>query len=171
MIDGAGDPNTSRSFQDAVEALYAVSYSLKFTVKKGLLQLDYGVLPLEGLWWSEDMTTFTADDKSDWKWTLMIMQPPVVTASMATGAIESVRVKKDLPALPLMRFESFTEGFSIQTLHIGPFSEEGPVIEELHRQIEKQGKKRRGKHHEIYLSDIRRAAPEKWRTVIRQPAG
>ncbi len=169
MADGQGDPNNSKSFSEVTEALYAVSYALKFMVKKGDLQIDYGVMPLEGLWWSDDMAAFSVDDKSDWKWTLMIMQPELVDAEMAAAAIDQVKTKKNPVALSLLRFESFKEGPAAQTMHIGPFSEEGPVIARIHAHIEEHGKKRRGKHHEIYLSDIRRAAPEKWKTVIRQP--
>ena len=169
MADGEGDPNNSKSFSEVTEALYAVSYALKFMVKKGDLQIDYGVMPLEGLWWSDDMATFSVDDKSDWKWTLMIMQPELIDPEMAAAAIDQVRTKKNPVALSLLRFESFKEGPAAQTMHIGPFSEEGPVITEIHAHIEERGKKRRGRHHEIYLSDIRRAAPEKWKTVIRQP--
>ena len=169
MADGEGDPNNSKSFSEVTEALYAVSYALKFMVKKGDLQIDYGVMPLEGLWWSDDMATFSVDDKSDWKWTLMIMQPELIDPEMAAAAIDQVRTKKNPVALSLLRFESFKEGPAAQTMHIGPFSEEGPVIAEIHAHIEERGKKRRGRHHEIYLSDIRRAAPEKWKTVIRQP--
>ncbi len=169
MADGEGDPNNSKSFSEVTEALYAVSYALKFMVKKGDLQIDYGVMPLEGLWWSDDMATFSVDDKSDWKWTVMIMQPELIDPEMAAAAIDQVRTKKNPVALSLLRFESFKEGPAAQTMHIGPFSEEGPVIAEIHAHIEERGKKRRGRHHEIYLSDIRRAAPEKWKTVIRQP--
>ena len=169
MLDGEGDPNTSQEFQDAIETLYLVSYALKFMVKKGEIEIDYGVLPLEGLWWSDDMSSFSVEKKSEWKWTLMIMQPEIVTAKMVQEAKEQVKLKKNPTSLPLLRFESFEEGDSAQIMHIGPFSEEGPTIEKLHAFIEGKGKKRRGKHHEIYLSDIRRAAPEKWKTIIRQP--
>lgn len=169
MVDGRGNPNNSGPFGEAVEALYAVSYNLKFMVKKGKLQIDYGVMPLEGLWWSDDMASFSMDDKSDWKWTVMIMQPDLITPEMVTSAIDQVKTKKNPVALSLLRFESYSEGLSAQTMHIGPFSEEGPVVEKIHVYIADSGKQRTGKHHEIYLSDIRRAAPEKWRTVIRQP--
>ncbi|VAW46016.1 conserved hypothetical protein [hydrothermal vent metagenome] len=169
MLDGKGDPNTSQAFQDAIEVLYPVSYALKFMIKKGETGLDYGVLPLEGLWWSDDMSSFSVEKKSEWKWTLMIMQPEIVTTEMVQEAIEQVKTKKNPTSLPLVRFESFEEGESAQIMHIGPFSEEGPTIEKLHASIESNGRKRKGKHHEIYLSDIRRAVPEKWKTIIRQP--
>ena len=169
MIDGEGDPNTSQAFQDAIEALYPVSYSLKFMVKKGDIGIDYGVLPLEGLWWSDDMSTFSVENKADWKWTLMMMQPDFVNEEMVRQALEQVKLKKDPASLPLMRFEPFEEGRVAQVMHIGPFSEEGPTIERLHAFIEENGGERNGKHHEIYLSDIRRANPEKWKTILRQP--
>ena len=156
MADGQGDLNNSKSFSEVTEALYAVSYALKFMVKKGDLQIDYGVMPLEGLWWSDDMATFSVDDKSDWKWTLMIMQPDPVISEMVAAAIDQVRTKKNPVALSLIRFESFKEGSAAQTMHIGPFSEEGPVIDNIHTYIEECGKKRRGRHHEIYLRNDRR---------------
>lgn len=168
MIDGEGDPNTSTSFQQAVEALYTVSYTLKFAIKKST-QTDYGVMPLEGLWWADDMTTFSVDRKSEWKWTLMIMQPEPVTEDRLITTLDEVRKKKNPVALSRLRFESFTEGKAAQIMHVGPFSEEGPTVEKVHAFIEQRGGKLTGKHHEIYLSDIRRAAPEKWKTIIRQP--
>ena len=169
MIDGEGDPNTSQSFQDAIDGLYPLSYTLKFMIKKGEIGIDYGVLPLEGLWWVDDMSLFNIENKENWKWTLMIMQPELVKKEMVAKATEEVRKKKKPVALPLVRFESFAEGKAAQIMHIGPFSEEGPTIEKVHSFIEDSGSKRIGKHHEIYLSDIRRAASEKWKTIIRQP--
>lgn len=169
MIDGQGDPNTSQEFQDAIEALYSVSYALKFMVKKGDMGIDYGVMPLEGLWWSDDMSTFSVDCKEAWKWTLMIMQPEFISQTMVEGAIKQVRAKKNPVSLSQLRFALFEEGEAAQIMHVGPFSEEGPTIEKVHAFIEESGKVRRGKHHEIYLSDIRRADPAKWKTVIRQP--
>ncbi len=169
MIDGEGDPNTSQDYQDAVEALFALSYTLKFMIKKGKLAIDYGVMPLEGLWWADDMSQFAAGNKDKWKWTAMIMQPGHVTTELLGEAVEHVRKKKNPPALPRIRFEAFAEGKAAQTMHIGPFSEEGPTVEKVHKFIEESGCKRSGKHHEVYLSDIRRAAPEKWKTIVRQP--
>ncbi len=169
MIDGEGDPNTSQEFQEAVEALFGLSYTLKFIIKKGKLAIDYGVMPLEGLWWADDMSAFRTGDKDKWKWTVMIMQPEYVTTDLLGQAVEQVRKKKNPPALPKVRFEAFAEGKAAQTMHVGPFSEEGPTIENVHSFIEASGCELSGKHHEIYLSDIRRAAPEKWKTIVRQP--
>jgi hypothetical protein len=169
MIDGAGDPNTSNEFQGAVQAVFSASYTLKFMIKKGPLAIDYGVLPLEGVWWADDMTAFTAGDKASWKWTLMVMQPEYVTAELFEQALVQARKKKNLPALDRLRLEAFHEGLSAQLLHVGPFSAEGPTVELLHHYIEQNGYRRRGKHREIYLSDLRRANPQKLRTIIRQP--
>ena len=132
MIDGEGDPNTSQSFQDAIDVLYPLSYTLKFIIKRGEIGIDYGVLPLEGLWWADDMSSFSVDNKENWKWTLMIMQPELVKKEIVATAIEEVRKKKKPVALPLVRFESFAEGKVGQIMHIGPFSEEGPTVEKLH---------------------------------------
>jgi hypothetical protein len=168
MIDGDGGPGSS-AFKNAIEALYPAAYSLKFMVKKGDLEIDYGVMPLEGLWWSDDMSSFLSGNKEKWKWTLMIMQPDIISKKMVNEALEEVKRKKDPISLSLIRFEPFNEGKSAQTMHMGPFSEEGPTVERVHSFIETAGSKRVKKHHEIYLSDIRRAGPEKWKTVIRQP--
>lgn len=169
MIDGKGDPNTSQEFQEAVNALFNFSYTLKFMIKKNALGIDYGVMPLEGLWWADDMSQFSVENKEDWKWTLMIMQPEHVTVTLVNKTVEQVKKKKDLAALLKVRFEAFSEGKAAQIMHIGPFSEEGPTIEKVHHFIKENGLKLSGKHHEIYLSDIRRAAPEKWKTIVRQP--
>ncbi|MBI3480315.1 MAG: GyrI-like domain-containing protein [Nitrosomonadales bacterium] len=171
MVDGKGDPNTAPEFAAAIEVLFAVSYTLKFMVKKGAQTIDYGVMPLEGLWWADDMSSFATGDKSKWQWTAMIMQPPFISKELVDAANAEVKKKKNPAAIAKLRFEAFTEGQCAQTLHIGPFSEEGPTIVKVHQFIAAQGCKLRGKHHEIYLSDIRRAAPEKWKTIIRQPMG
>lgn len=168
MIDGDGGPNHP-TFQNAIEVLFPLSYTLKFMIKKSDIGIDYGVLPLEGLWWADDMSSFIKDKKDDWKWTLMIMQPELITNEMVVEAVNKVRVKKNPTSLPLVRFESINEGKVAQIMHIGPFSEEGPTVQKLHSFIKDSGKKIIGKHHEVYLSDIRRAAPEKWKTIIRQP--
>ncbi|MHB0989140.1 MAG: GyrI-like domain-containing protein [Bellilinea sp.] len=167
MAYGAGDPNTSPDYQAVVEALFSTAYAVKFMVKKGPTALDYGVMPLEGLWWADDMTTFSVDAKSDWKWTMMIMQPVPVSREMVDAALELGK-KKGLAAISRLRFETFVEGLSAQIMHVGPFSAEGPTVAKVHDFIDAHGQ-RRGKHHEIYLSDIRKADPAKWKTVIRQP--
>jgi hypothetical protein len=169
MIDGQGDPNTSQSFSDAIEALFALSYTIKFAIKKSDLAIDYGVMPLEGLWWTDDMSQFNLDDKSGWKWTLMVMQPEFVKQARIKNAIEQVEKKKNPTALSDIRFETYHEGLCAQIMHIGPFSQEGATVDKIHQFIEQNGFERTGKHHEIYLSDIRKADPKNWKTVIRQP--
>ncbi len=169
MIDGVGDPNTSAEYAQAVEALFSVSYTAKFTVKKGAQGIDYAVMPLEGLWWADDMAAFATRDKAQWQWTMMIMQPDFVEPAVILAAVEAVKRKKDLPALSALRLERITEGLCAQILHVGPFSEEAPTIQRVHDFIDNAGAVRSGKHHEIYLSDVQRADPAKWRTIIRQP--
>lgn len=171
MVDGEGDPNSSKSFADAIEALYPVSYTLKFMVKKGKIGIDYGVMPLEALWWADDLSAFTLGKKDDWKWTVMVMQPEFITREMVDEAVAEVARKKNPVSLPLVRFDAFREGKAAQTLHIGHFSTEGPTIEKVHQFIAANGSHRVGKHHEIYLSDLRRTVPEKWKIIIRQPMG
>lgn len=168
MIDGEGDPNTSPAYAAAIEALFAVAYTAKFMLKKGPQALDFAVMPLEGLWWADDMSAFATGDKSRWKWTMMILQPPCVDATLIGEAIAEVRRKKPLPAVDRLRLDTLAEGRCAQVLYVGPFSGEGPTIERLHAYIASRSALR-GKHHEIYLSDIRRTAPEKWKTLIRQP--
>lgn len=168
MIDGSGDPNIAQEYKDAVEALFAVSYALKFMVKRGK-GVDYGVLPLEGLWWTDDMTQFNIENKETWKWTAMIMQPEYVTEDLVGKSFKQVEMKKNPPALSKLRIESFHEGLSAQIMHIGPYSNEGPTIERIHNFIKKNGYEMNGRHHEIYISDPRRSAPERMKTVIRQP--
>jgi hypothetical protein len=168
-IDGSGDPNTSSAYQDAVESLFSLAYTIKFAIKKSAAASDYGVMPLEGLWWMDDMKQFSVARKHEWKWTMMIMQPAIVAQPMVDACRSELARKKNLAALSKVEFAAFNEGKAAQILHIGPFTEEGPTIEKLHAFIEASGWKLAGKHHEIYLSDIRRAAPAKWKTIIRQP--
>jgi hypothetical protein len=172
MIDGHGDPNTSKAYRDAIAALYATSYTLKFAIKREA-GLDYKVGPLECLWWADDMAEFTTGHKSGWSWSAMIAQPAEVTPQRLAAALDELhRKKKDLPGLSEMRLERLEEGLCGQVLHVGPFSAEGPTIEKLHAFIHSHGygfDGRRQKHHEIYTSDPRRSPPAKWRTIIRQP--
>ena len=168
MVDGKGDPNNSPAYAEADEALFPVSYTAKFAVKKGAQKMDYAVMPLEGLWWADDWSAFVAGDKANWNWTMMIMQPSFVPDQNIEDAIAHVRKKKNLPALHRLRLEEFSEGECAQILHVGPFSAEGPTIEKLHEYILSHGSLT-GKHHEIYLSDVRRADPSKWKTILRQP--
>jgi hypothetical protein len=168
MVDGHGDPNTAVEYTLALEAVFGLSYSIKFAVKKRQ-GIDYGVMPLEGLWWSEDMSSFVNADKSAWDWTAMIRQPDFIEYDL----VEEIRAevaKKSNPAwLGKLRFDLIHEGMCVQMMHLGPFTTEGPHIAWMHRFAQEQGCALNGKHHEIYLSDFRRTAPEKLRTVIRQP--
>jgi hypothetical protein len=168
MVDGKGDPNTSSEFISAIEALYGASFSLKFMSKKER-GLDWTVMALEGLWWADDMEDFDRLDKSRWKWTLMIMQPHQIGPDDFETVKGQLRKKKDNPAVDLLRMERYAEGSSVQVLHVGPFSAEGPAIMRVHEHIKMLSGIPSGKHHEIYLSDTRRVPEEKWKTIIRQP--
>ena len=167
MIDGTGDPNTSPAFQAAVEALYAASYGLKFAIKRGPTGLDHVVMPLEGLWSVPGQTGYPEGAADAWRWTLMLKQPDEVTAEMAADAIHEAAVRKPLVAATKLRLERFHEGSAAQIMHVGPFNAERPTIERLMAFIDEQGHVPTGRHHEIYLSDPARTAPEKLRTVIR----
>ena len=168
MIDGTGDPNTAPAYTEAVEALYAVAYTIKFAIKKGRA-IDFPILPLEGLWWMDDMREYSMEKKDQWKWTMMIAQPDLVGAADVHSAVAEVKKKKDPPALPLLRFDTLDEGDCAQIMHLGPYADEKPTIQKLHAYIAARGASLSGKHHEIYLGDPRRTAPEKLKTVIRQP--
>ena len=169
-VDGHGDPNTSQEFKDVVSSLYPLAYALKFAVKKRQ-GIDYAVMPLEGLWWCEDMKNFSTDDKSNWDWTLMILQPEWVTSDLVNEIRQEVKQKKKPPKIDQIRFEEYHEGMVVCLMHIGPFAEEGPNIQRMHNYAKNLGYKNTGKHHEIYLNDFTKTAPERLKTILRQPVG
>lgn len=174
MIDGqieAGEgPSTSASFQEALQALYGISYTLKFTAKlRKENPIDYPVMALEGLWWVKS-GEFSFERKEDWLYTLMMLQPDFISAEMYAEALEQLRKKRgDNPSLAKMRLESFEEGLSMQIMHIGPYADEPATIEKMDAFARENGYRPRGKHHEIYLSDPRRAEPARLKTVLRHP--
>ena len=171
MVDGEGDPNTSQIYKDSLQALYSLAYALKFTIKKGKSSIDFKVMPLEGLWWVDDMNLFSVKNKEDWKWTMMILQPNLITVDMVSEMCEQVIKKKGLLLTQQVRLEQYIEGECAQILHLGPYSAEGENIERLHTTIREQGYQCKGKHHEIYLNTPLKTAPEKLKTIIRQPIG
>lgn len=167
-VSGKGAPE-GEAFQNAVNALYSTAYSVKFLLKKDG-RMDFVVPPLEALWWSSEPCAFEQNRRDDWEWTLMIMQPEEVTEADCNGAIESlVKRGKGTPSHDLVSLESLHEGRCVQVLHVGPYGSQGPRIEALHKFAASQGLAADGKHHEIYLSDPRRTAPERLKTVLRQP--
>ena len=169
MVDGNSSPE-SQEYMEALEALYAVAYKLKFASKQQLGK-DYVVPPLEGIWWADDMSAYTDNyDRDQWRWTLMIMTPDWITSELFKETIEVVREKKNPTALDKVRLESYDEGLSVQIMHIGPYADEAPTIARMHKEfIPENGLVENGHHHEIYLGDPRKVAPEKLRTVLRQP--
>ena len=169
MVDGHGDPNTSTSYREALASIYQVAYKLKFASKQ-TLDRDYTVMPLEALWWAEDMSTFTSErDKSRWEWTVMLLVPDWLGHEDVERACAAVS-RRQPPALDRVHLESLEEGRCVQTLHVGPYEAEAPVLETMHQQfIPDSGLTMRGKHHEIYVSDSRRTNPAKLRTILRQP--
>jgi len=163
MVDGKGDPNTSKLYKDALAALYAVSYALKFASKQHL-DRDYVVAPLEGLWSADDPAAFVTRAKDDWQWTMMITQPEWITAAMVDDVIRVTATKKNPPAVDQVRFERYAEGLAVQVLHIGSYEDEAPVLERLHHEfMPANGLAFNGRHHEIYLSDPRKTEPAKLR--------
>lgn len=167
MADGAGDPNNSAEFEEVIGFLYSISFTLKFIFKKGRPPVDYAVMPLEGLWWMKGTSRFDMNNRDDWRWTLMIAQPDFITKNHVGQAVSEVAKKKGSAALSKVRFERFYEGLSAQIMHVGPYSAEGPTIERIDRFVKENGYRSIGKHHEIYLGDPRRCAPEKLKTVLR----
>jgi hypothetical protein len=167
MVDGTGDPN-GPAFQEAVGSLYSVAYTLKFAFNKGKA-IDYPVMALEGLWCADDPAFFADGKRDEWRWTLFIVLPDIVGKKDVSEAVAAVKKKAKFPRFPEVRLEKFAEGKAAQIMHIGPYAAEGPTIEKLHRFVEEQGYRLRGKHHEIYLGDPRRSAPEKLRTIVRHP--
>ncbi len=169
MVDGAGDPNTSPEYVEAIEALYSVSYALKFYSKNELAK-DYVVPPLEGLWWADDMNTFITREKNAWQYTMMIMVPDWLTKAEVASAIDMVSSKKPGIHVERLRLAKLAEGLCVQTLHIGPYDDEGPVLAKLHSEwMPANGYEPTLKHHEIYLGDPRKTAPAKLKTILRQP--
>jgi hypothetical protein len=170
MIDGHGDPNSSKEFQEAIFALYPIAYKIKFASKQKL-DKDYVVMPLEGLWWAQDMSTFTsARDKSQWDFTLMIMQPEWITKEMFDAAVKKVAEKNPPLNLSEVRFKTLDEGMCMQTLHVGSFDDEAEILKQMHEEFAPEHDlKMTKKHHEIYLSDFRKVSPHKLRTILRQP--
>jgi hypothetical protein len=173
MIDGEIEPGqtpgTSQEYQNAIGALYGASFTLKFMSKlRKKNPIDYPVMALEGLWWTES-GEFDFTRKEPWNWTMMIMQPQHITNEMLQEALTQVRKKRDSPALSKIQLQSFHEGLSMQIMHVGPYSEEPRTIEKMQDFARENGYTVRGKHHEIYLGDPRRAKPEKLRTILRHP--
>jgi hypothetical protein len=174
MVDGKIEtgmsPGTSPGFQEAMQALYGISFTLKFNSKLSKENpIAYPVMALEGLWWVED-GQFDITKPGNWHWTLMMLQPDHITEALFEGALHQVVEKRgDSPTLARVRFESFSEGLAMQTMHIGPYTAEPATIEKMHTYAREKGYRLRGKHHEIYLGDPRRSAPEKLKTILRQP--
>ncbi len=171
MIDGKGSPGQCQEWTDAIQTLYPIAYTIKFSIKKST-GFDFGVMPLEGLWWADDMNDFTNGIRENWLWTLLIMQPKIVTRDIFEKARAEVKAKKKMESVGKVRFEALREGNCVQVMHIGPFSEEGPTILKLHQLIaDKRGSLngKTHKHHEIYLNDVRKVSPAKMKTILRQP--
>jgi len=180
MIDGAiekgSEPGKSPAFAEATQAVYGISYTLKFMLKKRKANpIDYPVMALEGLWWVVD-GKFDITVKDNWHYTLMILQPEAITPALfAEGLAEVKRKRGDSPALSQLRLEYFEEGLSVQMMHIGPYATEPATLATMLAFAADEGYRDRvglgGKHHEIYLGDPRKADPSKLKTVLRHPVG
>jgi len=168
MVDGEGNPNTAPAYREAIETLYPLAYALRAAVKAATGDA-YTVLPLEGLWWADDMSRFSVDAKDEWRWTMMIGLPDAVERVDAAEVVTRAVAAKRPPAGDRVRLERYDEGQAAQVLHRGPFATEPPTVARLHGFIESEGLALRGLHHEVYLSDARRVDPQRWLTIIRQP--
>jgi hypothetical protein len=168
MADGAGGPETA-GYRAAVEALYGVAYAVRFALKDGADALEYRVMPLQGRWWNADGGKAAAADRSLWRWSMMLLQPPQATAELVEQAATKVRRSRPAAAVDAVRLDRLAEGRCAQVRHTGPYREEGPTIDRLHAFIRAQGCVVAGRHHEIYLSDPARTAPDRLRTIIRYP--
>jgi hypothetical protein len=168
MVDGHGDPNTAPVYVEAIQTLYSLAYTLKFHCKT-TLERDFTVMALEGLWWVPDMRDFSTSKKSDWDWTMMILQPDFITPALFEEAKRLAVAKGKAPLADIARLETYDEGTSVQIMYFGPYADEGPTIAKMHQYAKDQGYGLDGKHHEIYMSDARKVAPEKNKTIIRQP--
>lgn len=169
MVDGQGDPNKVIEYKEAVEALFSVSYTLKFHSKNELGK-DYVVPPLEGLWWSDDFDDFRSRRKNNWSWTMMIMVPDWLGKNEFKEAVNTVSSKKPDIKVDRLRLETLTEGLSVQIMHIGSYDDETPTLLKLHDEwLPENGLKERLKHHEIYIGDPRKTPAAKLKTVLRQP--
>jgi hypothetical protein len=169
MVDGQGDPNNVVQYQEAVQALFSVSYTLKFHSKNELGK-DYVVPPLEGLWWSDNFDDFRARRKDKWSWTMMIMVPDWLGKKEFKKAVNTVRSKKPEIKVERLRLESLNEGLSVQIMHIGSYDDETPTLLKLHDEwLPANGLKETLKHHEIYIGDPRKTPAAKLKTVLRQP--
>ncbi|GEL45843.1 hypothetical protein CHO01_09590 [Cellulomonas hominis] len=168
-VDGHGDPNTAPAFAEAIAALQPVSWTLKLASK--VRGRDYVVPPLEGLWWARDAAVFTtARDTSAWDWTLLMLVPEWLDAPDVDAALAQVRDRNAPARLDDVRLETLAEGLAVQTLHVGSFDDEAETIARMHDEfLPAHGLRPTGRHHEIYLSDFRRVAPDRRRTIVRQP--
>lgn len=167
MVDGRGAPEASDDFQAAIGALYPLAYGAKFALKRS--GVETRVMPLEALWWTSSSGAFVPEELARWRWTAMIMQPDEVTVELIEKVRADAMRKKPNPTLAKVALKTFREGLCAQIMHVGPYTAEKPTIEKLHAFIAAEGYTLSGKHHEIYLGDPRRAAPEKLRTIVRQP--
>jgi hypothetical protein len=168
MVDGCGDPNKAPRFEQCVQSLYSVAYCVKLALRKAGGHEDYVVGPLEGLWWTDDPVAFTLDKRDTWKWTLMLAQPQFITETMVWQAVADASAGDDAPLSAAVRLESLEEGLCCQILHVGPNEDEAATIARMHAFIHAKGHHLRGRHHEIYMNDPRRNAPQKRRTILRQ---
>jgi hypothetical protein len=170
MITGRGDPAKGKEFGEAVQALYTLAYTLKFSGKPGSRQREMPVLPMEALWWMAGRKGWSTNaPRSAWRWQAMLAMPGFVTEAMLAKVRKDALAKKPMPSLRKVHLKAWKEGRCAQVLHVGPYAAEGPTIKRLHEFIREQGHRLAGRHHEIYLSDPGRTSPKNLKTILRQP--
>jgi hypothetical protein len=169
MVDGSCDGGDYRDFRNGIEGLFALSEGMKAAIARTRIGFEYAVMPLECLWWVRGRGDYTPDNREEWKWILMMVQPEYVTSALAREVLSAMDRKKLFPGVSKVRYGVFTEGLSVQTLHNGARSEKWTTMSRLRAFIEKKGFQVRGRHHEIYVSDPRSMTPERMKMIIRLP--
>ena len=168
MIDGQGNPTVSKEFQEAMNLLRKIASSMRSFIKKDPKKIDHSFIPLEGLWWMNDLD-YNNLSRDNWKWTLMIRPPEMVIETIFWQIVGDLQKNNPATVLEKLCFKTLTEGLSAQIMHVGPFASEGPTIDKLHYYIFRNGYILNGKHHEIYLSDTHNTDLHDWKTIVRQP--
>ena len=169
MVDGSCQGSNYHEFRNGIEGLFALSHGIKAAIARTHIGFEYAVMPLECLWWVRGRGDYTPENREEWKWILMMVQPEYVTSALVREALGGMGKGGALPAISKVRFGVFAEGLSAQTLHNGPRGEKWTTLRRLRAFIEKRGYQVRGRHHEVYISDPRTMTADKMKMILRLP--